>query len=90
MRKINRIAALLVVLLLALALTGCSSLTKETLAVDHAGYTAILETPDGRIISGYCTNWNLGGSGTVIADIDGTVYITHIKNVLFYREEGSQ
>lgn len=89
---LNKVLSVVLVCLLILALifilTGCSKIDKEALFVKHeAGYTAILETPDGEIISGYCTNWRLGNSGAVILDIDGKLYTTHIRNVLICNEE---
>ena len=90
---LNKVLSVVLVCLLILALifilTGCSKINKESLNGNRnsAGYTAILETPDGEIISGYCTNWRLGGSGAVILDIDGKFYTTHIRNVLICDEE---
>lgn len=75
----KRVIAMVSVLVLCFALTGCN---KQVLDTTFSFDSAIISLPNGEVITGKVQSWKDYEDGDQIqVKIDGTTYLVHSSNV---------
>lgn len=80
------IATALAVLMIG-AIAGCGN---RNIRYERYMGTAIIYTPDGKVIEGSVEKWLVLTNGSCQVKIDGTTYITHSSNVVLIKESGDE
>ena len=76
----KKLTALLLVLVLLLALTGCN---KQMVDLTYSYERAILSLPNGEIVEGKVSSWTDFEDGDQIqVRIDGKTYLVHSSNIV--------
>ena len=80
----KKLTALLLVLVLLLALTGCN---KQMVDLTYSYERAILSLPNGEIVEGKVSSWTDFEDGDQIqVRIDGKTYLVHSSNIVLISE----
>lgn len=84
----KKILLAVIVLVVALTMTGCSIGNHAMYDFKHNFSEAIIQLPDGTIVSGRVQSWtDYENSDCVQIKIDGVVYLTHYTRATLIRHE---
>lgn len=78
--KMKKLTALISMLILVLALTGCN---KQMVDLTYSYERAILSLPNGEVVEGKVSSWTDFEDGDQIqVRIDGKTYLVHSSNIV--------
>lgn len=78
--KMKKLTALISMLILVLALTGCN---KQMVDLTYSYERAILSLPNGEVVEGKVSSWTDFEDGDQIqVRIDGKTYLIHSSNIV--------
>lgn len=80
MNKCRKLIAILLVIVLVVALTGCN---KQLVDLTYAYDRAIIYLPNGEVVDGKISSWRDFEDGDQIqVKIDGKTYLVHSSNIV--------
>lgn len=87
-KRVSCIGLVLLVILLAILMTGCGN--RQLVDTTYTFNRAIVSLPDGSVIEGEVDSWKDFEDGDQIqVKIDGTTYLVHASNVVLIKDSNN-